>query len=389
MQTFGPTGPTRTHIPVRPSSNRNSSDQNPHTYDSVCLVQLGDRHTELLGFFLSYFASAEIDLVHRFRSDYSYVDYFERSLSKSFHRVLPEFDRRKRYGLVVLLTSNEAPLFRVTLRKRIKRLLSDLGFGGPALRLWLATKGAINKLSGSRVRNGEAPIAKAINPARPSTLFKNSAQTIAICHLAQNVTTECRNLAFSPLLQPLPWLLPVLTGLPTVAADERKPTICCMGLLEERYYQIIPELARAMPDTEFRLFVRQTHPDCMAKLQDSSNVVVVVGEGTDSMMAHLASSRFLLILDYADSRYRKDRLSGAIPFGLNLGVPMVMSSQLAALYDIRAGVVSYDDAPGTALVNRLSTITPEEYRGLVSDALGERERMARVAAERFAEFLSA
>jgi hypothetical protein len=105
------------------------------------------------------------------------------------------------------------------------------------------------------------------------------------------------------------------------------------------------------------------------------------------MMAYLAASRFLLILDHAESRYRKDRLSGAIPFGLNLAVPMVMSQELAALYDIRAGVVSYADAPDEHLVARLSSITPEGYRALVAETLAERDRMARVADERFDDFL--
>ena len=34
------------------------------------------------------------------------------------------------------------------------------------------------------------------------------------------------------------------------------------------------------------------------------------------MMDYLATSRYLLVLDHAESRYRKDRLSGAIPLGL-------------------------------------------------------------------------
>ena len=107
------------------------------------------------------------------------------------------------------------------------------------------------------------------------------------------------------------------------------------------------------------------------------------------MMAHLASSRFLLILDHADSRYRKDRLSGAIPFGLNLAVPMVMPSELATLYDIQAGIVCYDGTPGADLVARLASITPGDYRALVAKMLTERERVARLGAKRLSEFLQA
>ena len=100
-------------------------------YDKVCVVQVGDRHTELLGYFLSYFRDSEVDLVHRFESQYSYVKFFERSLGKRFARVLREFDRKTRYDLVVLLTSNEAPMFRITLRKRIKRVLGTIGLLAP------------------------------------------------------------------------------------------------------------------------------------------------------------------------------------------------------------------------------------------------------------------
>ena len=366
-------------------------DPDPRSYSpyhKVCLIQVGDRHTELVGFFLSYFAGSDVDLVHRYASAYSYVDYFERSLTTRFRRVLPEYDRRERYDLVVLLTSNEAPMFRVTLRKRIKKLLGKIGLEAPALGLWMAAKRRLNPSPGTPERGSDAPLpSAAMHPSRRSTLFRNSKETVAICHLKQYLTSECRNLAFSPLLQPLPWLLPVITGLPTQSADCRKQTICCMGLLEERYYQIIPQIARAMPDTLFRLFVRQAHPTCMSLLSGLPNVVVSVGEGTDSMMEYLASSRYLLILDHEESRYRKDRLSGAIPFGLNLAVPMVMSKELAALYDIRAGVVSYESSPGADLVRRLSSITPAAYGTLVADMLTERERLAHVGSKRFTEFL--
>jgi hypothetical protein len=160
-----------------------------------------------------------------------------------------------------------------------------------------------------------------------------------------------------------------------------------MGLLEERYYQIIPALARALPDHEFRLFVREAHPACVDALAGLSNVIVAVGVGTDAMMDYLATSRYLLVLDHAESRYRKDRLSGAIPFGLNLAVPMIMSRQLAGLYDIRGGVVTYDDVPDADLAERLSTIDAEAYRALVADALAERNRLAQHAAEQFFAFL--
>jgi hypothetical protein len=189
------------------------------------------------------------------------------------------------------------------------------------------------------------------------------------------------------LVRGLPWLLPVMTGLPTRGADARTPTICCMGLLEERYYQIIPELARALPDTTFRLFVRQADPACTALLALHPNVVVSVGESTDSMMECLTASRYLLILDHDDCRYRHDRLSGAIPFGLNLTVPMVMSNELAAIYDIRAGVVGYRGTPDAGLAQRLVAITPAEYQQLVADMVVERARMARLAATRFDRFL--
>jgi hypothetical protein len=218
-------------------------------------------------------------------------------------------------------------------------------------------------------------------------LFENSRETIALCHLMPRVTNECRNLALSPLLRPLPWLLPVFTELPTVSADERRATICSMGLLEERYYEIIPALARAMPDVELRLFVREIPPECMALLVGLPNVVVAVAESTNAMMAYFATTRFLLILDHPESRYRKDRLSGAIPLGFNLGVPMVMSRQLAALHDIRGGVVTYDDTPDADLGERMAAITPVAYRALVEDVLAERSRLARLAAHRFDAFL--
>jgi len=367
--------------PVRPNDRSGSK-----RYDKVCVVQVGDRHTELLGYFLSYFRDSDVDLVHRFESQYSYVKFFERSLGKRFARVLREFDRKTRYDLVVLLTSNEAPMFRITLRKRIKRVLGTVGLLEPCMRIWMAFKNRRAQRDIAAVPRN-APRTEGVHPPRRSTLFRNSRQTIAICHLQQNVTTECRNLAFSPLVGTLPWLLPVIDGLPIRSASARNPAICCMGLLEERYYQIIPEMALAMRDVTFRLFVRQAHPACMSLLAQLPNVVVAIGEGTESMMEYLTSSRYLLILDHEDSRYRQDRLSGAIPVGLNLAVPMVMSRELASVYDIRAGVVTYQGTPDADLVRRLASITPDEYAKLVADMIPERSRLAQVASQRFSAFL--
>jgi hypothetical protein len=365
----------------------NSDRDRTGRYDRVCVVQVGDRHTELLGYFLSHFAESEVDLVHRFESQYSYIGFYERLLGNRFARVLREYDHKTTYDLVILLTSNEAPMFRVTLRKRIKRLLGSVGLLAPSMHIWMGLKKRLAKRPDGSPPPGARRTHAVVNPTGRSTLFRNSRQTIAICHLLQNMTTECRNLAFSPLVRQLPWLLPVTAGLPIRSASARERTICCMGLLEERYYQIIPELARAMPDTTFRLFVRQAHPKCMALLSPLANVAVAIGEGTDSMMEYLASSRYLLILDHEESRYRQDRLSGAIPLGLNLAVPMVMSSELAQLYDIRAGVVTYPGTPDAGLAQRLASITPAEYERLVADMVVERTRMAQVASQRFSEFL--
>ncbi len=363
----------------------------PERYDRICIVQVGDRHTELLGYFLEYFAASEIDFVHRFHSQYSYIDFFERSLGKRFARVLREYDRKARYDLVVFLTSGEAPMFRVTLRKRFKRVLASIGLLEPCMRLWMHLKERrAQRREPQMPTSGDAAIsaveAPIIRTAR-RPLFRNSRQTVAICHIRQHATSECRNFALTPLVRQLPWLLPVMTGLPTISADARNATICCMGLLEERYYQIIPELARALPDKTFRLFVRQIDPICAALLAPHPNVVVSVGEGTDSMMECVASSLYLLILDHDDCRYRHDRLSGAIPFGLNLTVPMVMSNELAAVYDIRAGIVGYRATPDVALAQRLASITPAEYRRLVDAMVVERARLAHVAATRFDRFL--
>lgn len=349
---------------------------------------MGDRHTELLGFFLSRFANSKIDLVHRHVSDYSSIGYFERELGLGFHRVLAEYDRRERYDLVVLLTSNEAPLLRVTLRKRVRRALGKIGLEQSARRLWLAGKHrVVPPPEASQSPGGERPPDPDLQRRYRTPLFRNTRQMIAICHVPRYHTAECPNLALSPLLKPLPWLLPVFEDLPVRDADARRPTVCCMGLLEERYYQIIPTLARALPDHEFRLFVRAAHPTCVEALAGLPNVNIAVGVGTDEMMEYLATSRYLLVLDHPEGRYRKDRLSGAIPIGLNLAVPMVMSQQLADLYEIRDGVVTYDDVPDDELAERMSQIDAEAYRALIADTLAERSRLAQLGEERLLAFL--
>ena len=376
------------HMEGIQDQRRGAGDYPGNEYRSVCLVQHGDRHTELLGFFLAYFPDARIDLVHRDSSQYTYIGYFERSLGLRFRRVLPEYDRRAHYDLVVLLSSDEAPMFRITVRKRVRRLLEGIGLEQLATRISIGMKERRQRRVDAQTATHELPlIGEPKKRPYRTPLFKNTRQTIALCHLAPRVTNECPNIALSPLLHALPWLLPVFDGLPTTNVDERRATICSMGLLEERYYQIIPTLARAMPHVELRLFVRTSHPECMALFAGIPNIVVVTGESTDTMMRYLTTSRFLLILDHAESRYRKDRLSGALPFGFNLGVPMVMSRQLAALNDIRGGVLTYDDIPDDDLVARMASMTPDAYRALVDDTLAERTRLARVAAQRFTGFL--
>ena len=369
------------------------ADTAPHraaeTYRNVCLIQIGDRHTETLGFFLDYFANSEVTLVHRDASPYSYVCYFEQSLGKRFARICQEYDRTSRYDLAVLITSGEERLFYIPLRKRVRQALESLGLGAPVNGLWSLYKNARRSAGGGALaangRTASVP-APEVLPSPRRSLLPNSRQTIAICHLRQHMAAKCRNLALSPLLEPIPWLLPVV-NLPTSKVEARSRSMCCMGLLEERYHQLIPDIARAMPDTVVRLFARRVDASCRALLADLPNVVIAAGEPTDSMMEHVAGSRFLLILDHPESRYRKDRLSGAIPFGLNLAVPMVMSRQLADLYGIRAGVVTYDDVPGPALVQRLASMTDAEYRVIVEELAAERDRIGELARRTFTGFL--
>ena len=68
---------------------------------------------------------------------------------------------------------------------------------------------------------------------------------------------------------------------------------------------------------------------------------------------------------------------------------MVMSSELARLYDIRAGVVTYQGTPDKDLAQTLASITADQYEQLVADMVAERTRMAQVASQRFSEFLRA
>ena len=54
----------------------------PQRCEKVCIVQVRERHTALLGYFLSYFLQRDVELVHRFEPKYSYVLFFELWLVK-------------------------------------------------------------------------------------------------------------------------------------------------------------------------------------------------------------------------------------------------------------------------------------------------------------------
>ena len=96
--------------------------------------------------------------------------------------------------------------------------IEAIGLEPLAMKIWFAFKhrGRGRPPPASPAQAASTNDMEAVEPAKApyqTPLLKNSRQTIALCHIKPHATNECPNLALSPLLHPLPWLLPVFTGL--------------------------------------------------------------------------------------------------------------------------------------------------------------------------------
>lgn len=250
----------------------------------ICIIQLTNKHTEIAGFIINYFIENEIDIYHPYNDSFNNCfPYYSNLFNKSFNYI-KNIDENK-YDKLFILSSEE-----------------------------------INKIS-----------------------VINKFKYILIVHIAQFIQNDFMNISLTPLIK-LDYILPIYDK-SNLLLRENIISIIGLTMPKQKSLGDLLNLIKYTKKYKIQIFTRVcTRNELFLKdIEKYSNVIIYRNIGTEVMINYVKKSKFICVLDYRNSCYVKDRLSGSIPLGLNNEIPLILTKKLQNIYNL-TGCLNYEES---------------------------------------------
>jgi hypothetical protein len=310
----------------------------------VALVQVSDRHTEIIGGIIEAFPKdTQFDVFHEHvESPYSYIAYFTtlfdeiKEISKN---PIPNPDE---YNAIVMLTSYEHKHFGDESWKNAAKG-KTFGIAHHGKDVMKASHGGATILALSPLLTGE-------------TVIKSP---------DYGKTWEVKK---SP--GGINWMLPIYDK--QVPDSSKKNYLTVVGLSSytrkgrdtDDFFRMVEWFEKHKPDWKIRVISRP-HPSFLNKLEKYPFIEVVQKAETEELIEMVQESKFLLTLCIKDGWYHKDRMSGVLPLAYNNDVPLITDSKIIELYGME-GCVVYDDSI-VEVLDKIVSMTDTEYTDIRTD----------------------
>jgi hypothetical protein len=227
--------------------------------------------------------------------------------------------------------------------------------------------------------------------------IENKDKVYVICHLKSEIKPEFKNVIVLTPINHTPgkthYILPIHGFNIKTRGDNSKKinNICVIGRFKDnnRDYKDIIKFVNHK-DNKLKIQVFSRHPKFIPKeiydLQKKTPQIISILTKTSTYILnnYILKSNFIFTNVAKDSCYYNDRLTGMIPLAFNLKVPLIMDSKLREIYNIKS-CIEYKDSI-TEVINKISSMTEEEYNTLVSDFMIEKNIILEYNNEQFRKF---
>lgn len=306
----------------------------------IALIQIGKKHTEIMGTFVEYFVmkNFSFDIFYDLENDnYSFINYYKTFFNANCNIYSPDnlIEYMKNYDYFIFTTSAD----------KIKHEFAKF----PSRCIYVSHQ-----------------------PTHPrSFMIKNIivSPNIRGSHFNANITE---------------YVLPIYKSYNESCGNYNSNILGIIGAIrfheKDKDVNLLLEILNNYNEKSnfsFHIFMRRKDWNVISKkykiLKNNKLIQFFPGLKTEDLIKRLKQCKYILPLAKIGGWFHWQRLTGALPLGINMNIPLIVDEKLKNIYNLK-GVITYKNSINT-VIDYAIKINKNEYNKLITELIDYKNRI--------------